>query len=178
MKQTNIEIKAKCFNPDNIRSILKSRKARYVGKDHQIDTYFKVNRGRLKLREGNIENNLIYYDREDKRGPKESNVLLFKTELDSSIKQILSTALGVFVVVEKEREIYFIDNIKFHIDSVRSLGSFIEIEAMAFNGMENKEELFKQCNFYLNLFNIPEKDLILKSYSDLLMRKNKCSDGI
>jgi adenylate cyclase class 2 len=168
-RQIIIEIKAKCADQNWIRNVLRSRKARFVGKDYQIDTYFKVNRGRLKLREGNIENNLIFYNREDQKGPKESNVTLFKTGKGLSIKQILSEALGVLVVVEKDREIYFIDNIKFHIDSVQGLGSFVEIEAMKSREIRNKKELFEQCNFYLELFKIAEKDLIQRSYSDLLL---------
>ena len=173
MKQIIIEIKAKCSDPDFIRNILKSKKAKYIGKDHQIDTYFKVDRGRLKLREGNIENNLIFYDRKDKKGPKESNVILIKTEKDSSIKQILASALGVFVIVEKEREIYFIDNVKFHIDDVKNLGSFVEIEAMKNERIKNKIELLKQCNYYLEIFKIQKRNLIKTSYSDLLLKNNK-----
>jgi len=39
---TLIEIKAKCTNPDEIRKILSAQKARFIGEDHQIDTYFNV----------------------------------------------------------------------------------------------------------------------------------------
>jgi len=67
MKHLNIEIKAKCNDQEKIRSVLKSRNADFKGTDHQIDTYFKVNNGRLKLREGNIENFLVFYEREDKK---------------------------------------------------------------------------------------------------------------
>jgi len=167
----NFEIKAKCQNPDKIRKILKSKNAIYKGKDRQIDTYFNVRSGRLKLREGNIENYLIYYEREDKKGPKKSNVVLFKTDTASSLKELLAKALGVLVVVDKKREIYFIENVKFHIDKVKGLGSFIEIEAMDNKGTDAKEELLKQCKFYLNLFKISKKDLISVSYSDLLLDK-------
>lgn len=66
MMHLNIEIKAKSNNQDAIREILKSKNADVKGIDHQIDTYFNVNFGRLKLREGNIENHLIHYQREDK----------------------------------------------------------------------------------------------------------------
>ena len=58
MEKINIEIKARCKDLSRIRKILESRNARYIGKDHQIDTYFKVAQGRLKLREGKIENYL------------------------------------------------------------------------------------------------------------------------
>lgn len=168
--QKIVEIKARCQNPDKIRQILKSKGAEYKGLDHQIDTYFKVNSGRLKLREGNIENHLIFYQRDNHPGPKESNVHLFETEPDSILKSILTEALGVHVVVEKRREIYFIENVKFHIDRVMDLGSFVEIEAIGDQEAANKAKLRRQCKYYLDLFKIEEKQLIKDSYSDLHMK--------
>jgi len=171
MKHLNIEIKAKCNNHEKIRSILKSRNADFKGTDHQIDTYFKVNNGRLKLREGNIENFLVFYERENKKGPKQSNVILFKSDPNSSLKEILLTSLGTLVVVDKQREIYFIENVKFHIDTVKNLGTFMEIEAIDSDGAFGKEKLLEQCENYLKLFGIPKDDLISVSYSDLLLAK-------
>lgn len=169
MGHLNIEIKAKCSNKESIRSILNSLNARYIGTDHQLDTYFKINNGRLKLREGNIENSLIHYNREDKNGPKESNVTLFKTEPNSQIKDILANAIGVKVIVDKKREIYFVDNVKFHIDDVVDLGTFVEVEAIDEKGQFGKAKLLEQCNYFLDLFKIDKNDLVSKSYSDLLM---------
>ena len=91
MEQINIEIKAKSNNQDMIREILKSKNSDFKGIDHQIDTYFKVNFGRLKLREGQIENYLIYYDRENKEGPKQSNVTLFKSDPESSFPSAIAS---------------------------------------------------------------------------------------
>lgn len=171
MNKVIIEIKARCNDTDKIRDILKNKNAKYVGKDHQIDTYFKVSRGRLKLREGKIENYLIYYDREDIKGPKKSSVILFKTDPDSPLKQLLTKALGVLVVVEKQREIYFIKNVKFHIDDVKNLGSFVEIEAIGEGKKSDRKKLDDQCRHYLELLKIPDEDLVLNSYSDMLLAK-------
>jgi adenylate cyclase, class 2 len=168
-----IEIKAKCSNQNKIRDILTSHQALFKGTDHQIDTYFKVNHGRLKLREGNIENHLIYYERENTATPKKSEVTLFKTEPGSPLKDILIQSLGILVVVDKQREIYFIDNVKFHIDSVKDLGTFVEIEAIDDNGSIGKEKLHEQCQHYLDLFQINPPDLISVSYSDLLLKQVK-----
>ncbi|HEY4715423.1 MAG TPA: class IV adenylate cyclase [Candidatus Paceibacterota bacterium] len=168
MSHLNVEIKAYCQDQDKVRSILKERNADFKGLDHQIDTYFKVNAGRMKLREGNIENFLISYDREDKEGPKESKVNLFKFDPKSNLKDMLVKSLGVLMVVDKQREIYFIDNVKFHIDEVKDLGKFMEIEAIDMDGSLGKEKLLKQCQEYMKLFDIQESDLISKSYSDLL----------
>ncbi len=173
MKHLNIEIKARCENPEKIIAILKEHKAVFKGTDHQIDTYFKVGKGRLKLREGNIENYLIYYERENKKGPKKSKIILLETVPNSPLKNILMNALGVLVIVDKERKIYFIENVKFHLDSVKNLGTFMEIEAIDKNGNIGKDKLLIQCQKYLRLFDVKEKDLIKVSYSDLLMEKIK-----
>ena len=75
------------------------------------------------------------------------------------------------VVVDKKREIYFIDNVKFHVDQVEDLGTFVEIEAIDMTGEIGKEKLLEQCEYYLNLFDISKNDLVEYSYSDLLLKK-------
>lgn len=172
MTQLNIEIKAKSDNHDWVREVLKSYHAKFKGIDHQIDTYFRVNSGRLKLREGNIENSLVHYQREDKSGPKQSNVTFYKSQDKTSLKEILTKALGILVVVDKSREIYFIDNVKFHIDIVKDLGTFVEIEALDSGNTIGKEKLYEQCQYYLDQFKISSEDLISNSYSDLLLKKS------
>jgi predicted adenylyl cyclase CyaB len=167
----NVEIKARCKTPEKIEEFLQQRKARFIGMDHQIDTYFKSGNGRLKLREGNIENSLIYYDRDNTSGPKTSKVLLYKTKPDSSLKEILTKSNGVLCVVDKKRKIFFIENVKFHIDTVKGLGRFVEIEAIDETGDIGKEKLQKQAEYYLNMFHIQQEDLVAVSYSDLLINK-------
>ena len=164
----NVEIKAKCSNPDKVRDILNAEGAEYQGLDKQRDTYFHCDNGRLKLREGNIENSLIFYQRDNKSGPKVSNVTMSKIANDHHIKEVLTKAYGVFIEVKKDREIYFIENIKFHIDSIQDLGNFVEIEAIDKTGQLEKEELEEKCKHFLKLFDIKPEDLITHSYSDLL----------
>jgi predicted adenylyl cyclase CyaB len=166
---TNIEIKASSKNQAGIRKILKSKNAEFKGIDHQVDIYFNVKSGRLKLREGNIENHLIHYNRENKSGPKQSDLILYKPTAGSNLKEILIKSLGILVVVKKKREIYFIENVKFHLDDVNGLGTFVEIEAIDSAGSLKKERLLEQCNYYLKLFEIKNEDLVAESYSDLLL---------
>lgn len=166
----NIEIKARCTNPDSIRNYLKNNKADFKGTDHQCDTYFNVPGGRLKLRQGNIENTLIHYTRDNQAGPKASEVSLYKVENGDVLRNVLLKALGEKVTVEKTREIYFIQNVKFHIDEVPGLGSFVEIEAIDIDGSIGKNKLQEQCEFFMNRFSIEEADLITDSYSDMLLK--------
>ncbi len=171
----NIEIKAKSSEEqqNKIREILKQNNARYFGTDVQTDTYFKVERGRLKLRKGNIENYLIYYEREDKEKAKRSDVMLFNNQgRISELEKRTRETYEILIEVDKIREIYFIGNVKFHIDKVKNLGSFVEIEAISQENLISEDKLREQCNYYKNLLEINEQDLIENSYSDMLLGKN------
>jgi len=166
----NVEIKAKCANPEVIRDYLMGSQAEFKGLDHQTDTYFNVPNGRLKLREGNIENNLIFYERSNQAGPKDSHFNLVKVEDAAGLKEVLTRSNGVKVVVEKHREIYYLGNVKFHIDDVPGLGSFVEIEAGNRLAEEmTHKQLTEQCDFYLQQFRVLPEDLIDVSYSDMLL---------
>ncbi|MFK8101464.1 MAG: class IV adenylate cyclase [Saprospiraceae bacterium] len=166
----NVEIKARCQQIDQIRTILENRQADFKGIDHQIDTYFNVPQGRMKLREGNIENNLIHYLRSDQAGPKTSTVTLYQSQPDSSLKILLAQALGVMTTVDKKRAIYYLKNVKFHLDEVEQLGNFVEIEAIDTDGSISEATLLEQCQYYLDLFQIKAADLIENSYSDLILQ--------
>ncbi|MBK6935574.1 MAG: class IV adenylate cyclase [Chitinophagaceae bacterium] len=171
MSWLNVEIKAKCKNAIFVRQYLLANKADFKGTDMQTDTYFNVPNGRLKLREGNIENNLIFYERTNQAGPKNSHFNLLKVDNPVDIKEVLTKANGIKAVVKKRREIYYIRNVKFHIDEVPDLGSFVEIEAGNKEAELSQEELLGQCEFYMKEFGVSNEDLIDVSYSDMLMEK-------
>jgi adenylate cyclase class 2 len=172
MPYLNVEIKAICHDPSFVRSYLVHHAAISKGIDQQTDTYFNVNAGRLKLREGTIENNLIFYKRANQHGPKSSQFHLVKIEDAKGLKEALERSCGIKMIVRKRREIYYIDNVKFHIDEVPRLGSFIEIEAGNILANKTEAELLDQCNYYLKEFGVKEDDLIAGSYSDMLMKLN------
>jgi adenylate cyclase, class 2 len=171
MSFINIEIKARCTDATFVRNYLLENTANFKGIDEQTDTYFTVPNGRLKLREGNIENSLIYYERSNQAGPKQSDFQLVKIADSAGLKEVLIKANGIKVVVKKKREIYYIANVKFHIDEVPDLGSFIEIEAGNILADLSKEELQQQCDFYIKAFGIKQNDLVDVSYSDMLLNK-------
>lgn len=165
----NIEIKARCKNPEKIHDKLMQMGADLIGTDFQIDSYFNVQEGRLKLREGNIENALIAYNRNDQAGAKQSDFKLYRSKDPDLLKNILSHSLGIKVIVKKKRSIYYIDNVKFHIDEVIPLGHFIEIEVTDMEDVMNKEEMHIQCQQYMDLLDVNDKDLVPNSYSDLML---------
>lgn len=167
----NYEFKARCTDINRMENILLKRNPLFIGVDHQTDTYFNVQTGRLKLREGTIENALIHYERTDVAGAKQSNVLLYQHAPHPALKQILIAALSVKVIVAKKRKIYFIDNIKFHFDQVEGLGTFIEVEAIDKEATMSLPTLQQQCAEYISLFEVSSNDFVAESYSDLLLAK-------
>lgn len=165
----NIEFKAATNRLNELETLLKQYNPVFIGEDHQVDTYFNVNKNRLKLREGNIENALIHYERENTAGSKSSHVLLYHHQPDKTLKEILIKTLGIKAVVDKKRRIYFINNVKFHFDTVAGLGTFVEVEAIDKDGTIGKEKLQAQCDEYAALFNIETAEFCSHSYSDMIM---------
>ncbi len=170
MSILNIEFKASTKNLAALETLLQLHNPLFIGEDHQVDTYFNVQTGRLKLREGNIENALIHYEREDFAGAKSSHVLLYRHQPDKALKEILIKTLGIKALVDKRRKIYFIENVKFHFDTVEGLGTFVEVEAIDKDGSIGKEKLQAQCDQYAVLFGIMPEDYCSVSYSDMVLQ--------
>ncbi len=169
MSILNIEFKAKTNDIEALVQKVQTLNPTFIGIDNQKDTYYDVKIGRLKLREGNIENALIWYEREDFAGAKQSNILLYKHAPDNALKEILQKLHGTKVIVDKQRRIYFVDNVKIHFDAVQNLGTFIEVEAIDIDGSIGIHKLKEQCNFFATFFNINQGDFMKTSYSDMLI---------
>lgn len=168
MKLHNYEFKARVKDLEPLEKKILELRPLFKGEDHQVDTYFNIESGRLKIREGNIENALIYYERPDVADLKQSDILIYNQNPLSQLREVLSKAIGVKVIVKKQRRIYYIENVKFHFDTVENLGNFIEVEALDESGTIPVEKLKEQCNFYFKFFGFKQSDLQDSSYSDLL----------
>jgi len=169
MKVLNFEFKAHLRDAAHVRAVLKRQRARFVGTDHQVDTYFRVPAGRLKIREGRIENSLIFYQRTNSVRARRSTVEMMLLPRRNSVRAILTRALGVLAVVDKRREIYFAGNVRIHLDRVRGLGTFMEVEAMTRTGDFRKVRA--QAAKFRKLFAISSADIVPLSYSDLVLKK-------
>ncbi len=91
-----------------VEAFLVAHDARFEGINFQQDTYIKVPVGRLKLRQGNIENNLIFYKSNDRKGPKQSDFQLVKVQDGVELKELLGNASGVKVVLTKKEKSIFV----------------------------------------------------------------------
>ena len=138
------------------------------GVENQVDTYFQVPHGRLKLREINEESaTLIFYQRPDQAAARICNYQLVPVPNPAPLKTALSAALGIRGVVRKRREIYFWHNVRIHLDEVAGLGTFVEFEAVL--GPEDDERLAQErLDQLCRLFGISPGDLLGRSNADLL----------
>jgi len=165
-----VEIKARCTNLEYAKEILKKVNAEYIGKFHQIDTYFILS-DELKLKLRSIDNKnfiLIYYKRPNIADIKKSNVILHKVTDPNSLIKILGDILGIKVVVDKIREIYRYMDVQIHLDTVRNLGSFIEFEKST--NRDSAEKDMEVIRKLMKLFKISSSDLIPCSYGELLLK--------
>ena len=173
MKRVNFEFKARLRNESQVRAALKRLRARYVGTDRQVDTYFNVEAGRLKIREGKIENALIFYHRTNSAKARRSSVELMLLPRRNPLRLILGEAIKPKVVVDKRREIYFVGNVKIHLDNVRRLGKFVEVEAITRTGSMRRART--QALKFQKLFGVAAGDIVPLSYSDMILRQSNHS---
>ena len=105
----NLELKASVSSLKEARTIALSIGARPAGKSRQVDTYYDIPNGRLKLREINSQKGeLIYYRRPNKPGSRYSDYLVVPVKDLSMTKKSISLMFQRKIVVRKISENYFI----------------------------------------------------------------------
>jgi len=163
-----VELKARYEDLGKARALLAGSER--VGVFRQTDTYFSLGERRLKLREveGRPTGQLVYYERPDRPDVKQSEVFLYEVPDPAVLKEILSRAMGVRVVVRKRREIYRHEGVQVHLDEVEGLGRFLEFELAVGDAPEAAEEGKAKLAALRARLGIPDEDLVASSYSDLL----------
>ncbi len=165
-----VELKARVDNLGPLSDKLIQDGAEQVGIFHQVDTYYEIPRGRLKLREieGQVTAELIYYERENIPDPKQSEVFLFSIPKPKIFKEILRQIIKIKAVVDKGREIYFYKGVKIHLDSVKGLGYFIEFERITSEDSERQREDTQKILELRDKLGINPQSQVRLSYSDLI----------
>ena len=167
----NLEFKAASESHEFLRANLNALEAECSARLYQVDTYFHVPKGRLKLRE--VEDNtptLVYYERPDAAESRYSHYQLCDIVDCATFKQMMSDALGVKVIVEKNRELWIYGNTRIHLDEVLDLGEFVELETVIRDQSETEAQA--EHNYLKESLHIATADLIPVSYSDLLLGIN------
>lgn len=165
----NVEIKAKVADLAGVRRIVEGLADSGPMELEQEDTFFVCPRGRLKLRRfaGCFEAELIYYERPESSGPKESRYIVHPTADAEGLREVLAAAFDVRGVVRKRRAVYLVGQTRVHLDEVEGLGAFVELEVVlhaeqsASDGVTIARELMEKLG-------ISAGQLIDRAYIDLL----------
>ncbi|HEY2105063.1 MAG TPA: class IV adenylate cyclase [Candidatus Binataceae bacterium] len=164
----NVEIKARCADAAAMARAVAAAGAVCQSTFSQVDTYFNVPTGRLKLRQtDNSARELIFYRRANQHAPKLSRYDRMPIAPGQTLDFLLTQALWVKTVVRKRRQLWRLDNIRIHLDEVEGLGPFIEFEVEVLPGRD-VPGCRAQAQALLRRLEIPESDLVGGSYSDLM----------
>ena len=164
----NVEMKARIADMEATRRCVASAADRGPELLAQTDTFFAVPSGRLKLREfSDRPAELIYYRRPDMPGPSESQWAKVTVPDAAALRELLATALGVRGQVVKRRTLFWVGRTRVHLDEVRDLGDFLELEVVLADG-EAIGAGSEDAHRLLRLFGIPDDALVPEAYVDLL----------
>jgi predicted adenylyl cyclase CyaB len=172
---TNVEIKAKVTDLEGFQKRVKAISETHEELILQEDTFYHTPKGRLKLRIlAGDRGQLIYYERGNQTGPKQSDYWLFETAEPENLKQVLDEGLGIRGAVRKKRRLYRVGNTRIHLDEVAGLGTFMELEVVLTPG-QSLEDGQKVAAGLMEKLKIDEKDLIVGAYIDLMENRKRIS---
>ncbi len=170
----NIELKIKVNDFEDIEKSLKVLGAKFYGILNQKDTYFNCDNGKLKAREINNKNfELIFYQRPNRMINNLSDYIILPITNQNQFKQlkiILALSVGTKVVVSKSRRLWLYKNTRIHLDDVKKLGKFLELETVLGKILRAKGE--KEYLKIFSLLKLSKFKKLSKSYSDLLIKKS------
>jgi len=164
----NIEIKARVRDFADIKLRAEKLSDTQVEVIPQKDTFFNVEKGRLKLRVLALDNaQLIFYTRPDQEGPKRSDYHIALTSDPENLKRVLELAYGIRGVVKKTRYLYLVGQTRVHLDDVDGLGQFMELEVVMREGQSDAEGQ-EIAETLMTSLGVERSDLLDGAYMDLL----------
>ena len=163
----NLELKINVKSHQKFRNKLSSIGADNIGILNQKDVYYKVTEGLLKLRIENGKESLIFYKRDENARNRWSNYNILKVE-NGEGEKFLSKIFAIETIVEKSRELFYFDNTRIHLDKVKSLGNYLELETLVLKSNSEAKLRFEKIRNHLGL-DISKQ--IKESYRDLLIKK-------
>jgi len=162
----NLELKIRI---DDYKKTL--RKAKEIGAEEyafliQKDIYYQTGKGLLKLRIMPEHSEFIFYNRNEAGGERWSDYHLLKINNEQRPEEFFNRIFDVVAVVEKEREVLMYENTRIHLDKVKGLGEFLELETIVTGTLDDAKERF---DFLVAALNLDETSQIKKSYKDLII---------
>lgn len=151
----NLEIKIRVRDFVRLRRLLRRMGARRVAIFNQRDSYFALGRIRAKLREEPGRNELIVYDRPTRSGSRTSEFEVVSVQAPRLWKR----AFRALRTVSKRRELWRHRRTRIHLDRVRGLGTYLELETQGAGRAE--------FDFMMRSLGLSNRDGIAGSYAEL-----------
>ena len=165
----NLEFKAAFDDLQRGKQIAGAMGATAGGDLHQVDTYFRVPEGRLKLREINhAAGELIFYRRPEAEAVRFSNYYTAPVGDSAAMVNVLSLSLGTRIRIEKVRRLYIYRGARIHLDRVPDLGNFVEFEVPVASDEPASEAVARGImDELMRAFGLRADDAIKASYSEM-----------
>jgi predicted adenylyl cyclase CyaB len=164
----NIEIKARVADRSGLEANARKIADRGPIEIAQDDTFFTCPNGRLKLREfadGNAQ--LIFYQRADQSGPKNSFYQIVDVANPAELRAALALAYGIVGRVIKQRTLYLVGRTRIHLDRIVGLGDFMELEVVLADG-NPVLEAEQEARDLMQKLGVRAEQLIADAYIDML----------
>jgi len=178
----NVEWKGRLDDLDAAAARARALGAAPHSLERQVDTYFRVPRGRLKLRrrwaaadpsgpaatfDRELPSELIAYHRPDLTGARASDYQRLPVEDAARIRDLFAEAVGIDAEVEKVRRVLLHDGVRIHLDQVTGAGSFLELEAIVDAACDDAAAAAK-VRRWLEHFGLSTAPAIPGSYRELV----------
>lgn len=169
--QVNLEIKVPAKNLKKLRILVEKEGGKLIYSSKQIDVYYKLKNGRLKVRNSSKgEKSVIFYKRIEDGSERWSNFEVIHVSNPEEWIRFFDNFLERLVIVNKHRTLYHLRNTRIHFDKVKELGNFVELETKVVNGKLKAKKEFQQI---IKLLELNPDEQILNSYSDLILKKGQ-----
>lgn len=164
---TNLELKVKLHSFASVEGGLKKIKAKHTALLKQKDIYYRSTTGLMKLRVVNGKQEFIYYERNENTKKRWSNYEVLAVER-ANAERFFARLFPVELIVTKSRELYMYKNTRIHLDTVRGLGKYLELETVVSG---KKSDAAKEFAFVKSALGLDDFNEIRLSYRDLILQK-------
>jgi adenylate cyclase class IV len=167
----NLEVKAVTGDLARLRRVLRALGARHEPRPlDQVDSYFAVPNGRLKVRQrkGERTAELLFYLRPDARAARRSEYQKLPVSDVAGLLRLLRAMFTPGVTVRKRRDLWLYGDARVHLDRVVGLGTFVEIEVPFTRSIAPARAVMRTL---IDRLGITPGDVLDCSYADLLARR-------
>ncbi|MBI2060054.1 MAG: CYTH domain-containing protein [Nitrospirae bacterium] len=162
-----VEAKARVDEFTDVQKTLKDLGARRGGEWEEKDVYFKVKRGKYKLKtDEDGKSALLFYFKDAVKGAKLCVCEKLPLKERGKMSQFLQANFGQGVEIKRKRSRYMLDSIRIFLDDVLDIGKFVKIEAPV-DPTTPVHDAKKHVDDLVKKFRFTDRELTSYTYDEL-----------